>query len=71
MYLTISNFKSFQKQIIQSDQSQGILKKRLGKYSIISTAYKSITFTALLTGMWFSECVLAVNESPQDLSSLS
>ena len=26
MYLTISNFKRFQKQIIQSDQSQGILK---------------------------------------------
>jgi len=39
MYLTISNFKSFQKQIIQSDQSQGILKKPLGKNSIISTAY--------------------------------
>ena len=34
MYLTISNFKSFQKQIIQSDQSQGILKKRLVKIQL-------------------------------------
>ena len=34
MYLTISNFKSFQKQIIQSDQRQGILKKRLVKIQL-------------------------------------
>ena len=42
MYLTISNFKSFQKQIIQSDQSQGILKKRLVKIQLSLQLIKAL-----------------------------
>ena len=42
MYLTISNFKSLQKQIIQSDQSQGILKKRLVKIQLSLQLIKAL-----------------------------